>query len=70
MKTKVWAIAAIIVAAVMIDRTGVRADGGSCDAERAELKAAVQQLAAENRMLRAKLSQIEAILGPGTPRPN
>lgn len=70
MKTKIWVVAMILVAVAMIDRTGVRADGGSCDAERAELKAAVQRLAAENQMLRAKLSQIEAILGPGTPRPN
>lgn len=70
MKSRVWVIAAIIAAGVVIGRADAQVGGGSCDAERAELKAKVQQLASENQMLRAKLSQIEAILGPGTPRPN
>jgi len=70
MRSKLWAIAMLIVGATMISHVSVRADGESCETERANLKLIVQQLASENQTLRTKLSQIEAILGPGTPRPN
>lgn len=70
MRSKLWAIAVLIIGTTMISHVSVRADGGSCETERMKLKLMVQQLTSENQMLRTKLSQIESILGPGTPRPN